>query len=227
MNNDIIIQTMTESFEALKDSWKTKKEAIIKCIVETEACDGALAMDMWRYILKKNEILLRDKKENVHFIDDVFLGFNMKYELNDLYTMNMCRTISKHIAPYIVDNNDLIRIIFGNLVNAGYSGINHHYENDPVEIIPACIACVFLQDCPQIVPVLIKSLAKNENMIDIRIGELILKANYYLDLIWKKKDFGFDSYIITDNVKESILGCLDYINDREDRAEVALSFLSR
>ena len=36
MNNEIILQSLTDSFEVLKDSWETKKESIIACIVETE-----------------------------------------------------------------------------------------------------------------------------------------------------------------------------------------------
>lgn len=226
MNNDIIIQTMTESFEALKDSWETKKESIIKCIVETEACDGALAMDMWGYILEKNESLLKDKNENVHFIDDVILGFNEKYEISFQHSRNICKTIINHIAPHLVKNDSLIKIIFGNLINAGYSIRDYGYPGNPSELIPACIGCLFLQDYPQAIPVLLKALSNNQLMEDIRIGELVLKANFYLDVIKKNAD-EFDNYIISDNVKESLLSCLDYIKDKEDRAEIALSFLSR
>lgn len=53
MNNEIILQSLKESFEILKDSWETRNEAIVNCIVETEAIDGDMAMDMWNYILEK------------------------------------------------------------------------------------------------------------------------------------------------------------------------------
>ena len=51
MDNGIILQSLTDAFEVLKDSWATKKEALIHCIVETEVYDGEIAMSMWQYIL--------------------------------------------------------------------------------------------------------------------------------------------------------------------------------
>ena len=227
MNNDIIIQTMTESFEALKDSWETKKDSIIKCIVETEVCDGALAMDMWRYVLKKNENLLRDKNENVNFIDDVIWSFIDKYE-TDHSQPGLCNILLKHIALHIVNNDTLIKFLFGNVCNAGYSCIGYNWAGHPSEPIPALLACIFLQDSPAIIPVLIKSLASNIKMTDVRVGELILKSNYYLDGIkeqWKWK-VG-DNYQISDSVKECLLSSLDLIADKEDRAEIALSIMAR
>ena len=53
MENNIVLQSLIESFEVIKDSWETKKGAIIDCIVETENYDGSLSMDMWLYILNK------------------------------------------------------------------------------------------------------------------------------------------------------------------------------
>lgn len=51
MDNSFIIQSLADAFETIKDSWATKRNAIIDCIVETEKYDGDLAMDMWLYIL--------------------------------------------------------------------------------------------------------------------------------------------------------------------------------
>ncbi len=224
MNNEIIIQTMTESFEVLKDSWERNKNSIIKCIVETEACDGNLAMDMWAYVLKNNEkTLLNDRNENINFVDEVFMAFNNKYE-GSHYTSDICKTIVYHIAPHIIRNENLINIIFGSLINAGYSGINHNYDNDPVEVIPACVGGMFLQDYSPAIPVLLKALSRNNHMEDIRIGQLILKANYYMDVIMR---YNIGNYIISNEVKEYLLSSLDIIKDREDRAQIALSLMAR
>ncbi len=226
MNNDIIKQSFIESFEILKDSWDSKKKSIIKCIVETEACDGALAMDMWTYVLMQNANLLRDKTENISFIDEVILGFIKKYD-NSADPGDICNTIIHHIAPHIVRNDTLINIIFGKLINAGYSKYNYSYDDDdPSELIPACIACIFMQDYPHAIPVLFKALSTNNNMEDISIGELILKANYYLDVM-KRRDYMFDDFNISDDIKESLLSCIDCIKDCNDRAEITLSFMSR
>ena len=63
-------------------------------------------------------------------------------------------------------------------------------------------------------------------MEDISIGELILKANYYLDVM-KRRDYMFDDFNISDDIKESLLSCIDCIKDCNDRAEITLSFMSR
>ena len=64
-------------------------------------------------------------------------------------------------------------------------------------------------------------------MEDISIGELLLKSNFYIDGIINQWN-GFDSNsCITDQVKESLLNCLDLIKDKNDRAEIALSIMAR
>ncbi len=227
MNNDIIIQTMTESFEVLKDSWETKKDSIIRCIVETEACDGSLAMDMWVYILSNNEKLLVDKNENVNFVDDVILGFRNKYKGVSNSDIDFCDVILNHIAPHFVRNERLIKIVFGLLINAGYSKKEYSHLSIPSELLPALIACLFLQDYPSSIPVIIKSLAQNKNMVDISVGKLILKSNYYIDGIENVWTWINRKFHISDQVKENLLNCLDLINDKEGRAEIALSLMAR
>ena len=223
MNNDIIIQTMTESFEALKDSWDTKKESIIKCIVETEVYDGSLAMDMWAYVLGKNADTHNTKEANFMFVDDIILSFNKKYYAFPT-PEDLCRNIMSHIAPHIVKNENLIKLIFGSMYNAGYTGKSYWLEGRPLEPLPACMACMFYQDYPQFVPILLKSLSSNKHMEDIRVGELILKANYYLDEMCNRLGY---NYKVSDQVKENLYSCLDMIKDKNDRAEIALSLMAR
>ena len=214
---------MTESFEALKDSWETKKESIIKCIVETEVYDGSLAMDMWAYVIGKNEDLLKIKDNNVSFIDDVILSFNKKYFSHPV-PEDLCKCIMCHIAPHIVKNDNLIKLIFGSLYNAGYTGRSYWTESRPSEPLPACMACMFFQDYPHYIPTLIKSLSSNMHMEDVTVGELILKTNFYLDEMGNH--FG-NSYKVSDQVKESLFSCLEMIKDKNDRAEIALSLMAR
>jgi len=93
--------------------------------------------------------------------------------------------------------------------------------------LPALIACLFLQDYPSSIPVIIKSLAQNKNMVDISVGKLILKSNYYIDGIENVWTWINRKFHISDQVKENLLNCLDLINDKEDRAEIALSLMAR
>ena len=163
MENDIILQSLTESFEVIKDSWETKKEAIINCIVETEIYDGDLAMDMWLYILnKEGQNVDEDGVRYVGFgykmeecIGNVFKAFFKKYEEYELPRL-MCQVLFGHIVPHIIKKDKLLEILFEKSLNMGYcieitdyshiSSISTKlYKN---EFIPALIACIFLIDNP-------------------------------------------------------------------------------
>ena len=221
MNNDFILQSLTEAFEIIKDSWATKKEAIINCIVETEAHDGSLAMEMWCYILQKNKLLLKNKDEKKHLIHDVFYRFYNKYEIycNEEY---ICRVFLNHIIPHMVHNEQLIKTIFGKAMNAGFEcGI---FDD---RFIPICIAGIILQDNPFVVRVLIESLTHNPLMEDISAGQLLIKANGFIEIIRRKNEEFFDKpYSVSSQVKESLLGCLDMITDQAIRAECTIAFIS-
>lgn len=224
MNNDIIKQTMIESFEAIKDSWKTKKDSIIRCIVETDTCDGDLAMDMWQYVIINNSDILNSKEGNIQFIDDVILRFNKKYEHYDIPWV-LCKTILNHIAPYLANKKELLNIIFGKLIDAGYSGAKYYY--DLTEPLPACLACLLLQDDSMATSTIIKALANNKKLYDIQIGKLLIKTNFYFDEMYKNRYEYTCDIAISDSVKESLLSCLDMINDKDDKAEIALSLMAR
>ena len=71
MNNEIILQSLTEAFEIIKDSWDTKKEAIINCIVETEKCKINVCQNPYegyleKYVYKEEERI----KINYHCPND-------------------------------------------------------------------------------------------------------------------------------------------------------------
>lgn len=90
MDNHLVIHSLTESFGIIKDSWATKRNAIIDCIVETEKYDGDLAMDMWLYILKKEGECQSDQlgkyvwfglnEKFKQCIGDIFKAFYEEYE---------------------------------------------------------------------------------------------------------------------------------------------------
>lgn len=120
MNNEIILQSLTKSFEIIKDSWETKKEAIINCIVETEIYDGDLAMDMWLYILNKEgecddgdgvKYFYFSVKKEKECIGDVFKAFVYKYEKFDSPRFR-CKVLFDHIVPHIIKNDKLLEILF-------------------------------------------------------------------------------------------------------------------
>lgn len=224
MNNEIILQNLCDAFEVLKDSWESKREAIINCIVETEIYDGDTAMDMWAYILQKNSILLEDKEGVMHLIDEVLDSFHVKYEGTSIHhNIYACRAILHHVSSHLSKNERLIKLIFGKSLNAGYKidkwgGI--------YEYIPMCIAGILLQGNCQIVELLIKSLAENSLIKDISIGELFLKANKYLNLIYRGEDDLGIKYAMEPNVKDTLINSLNYFRDKNERAECTIAFLS-
>ncbi len=222
MNNEIILQSLTEAFEVLKDSWDTKKESIIACIVETEHYDGDLAMDMWLYILQNNQEYLKDIELSDSLIHDVIRCFcekNEKFCNLDRYD---CHAIMEHIAPHLIRNEKLIDHIFGKAINAGYS-----IKYNGSEYIPMLIGVILLIGQAQIVRTLIESISRNNNWEKISVGELFLKAKYYIkeEIQYNSEIFGKE-YTISNEVKMSLLDSLDIIKDKEIRAECTIAFLS-
>lgn len=227
MNNEIILQSLTEAFEVLKDSWETKKEAIINCIVETEQYDGALAMDMWLYILQNHIPIITQEGAN-SLIDDVLDRFLKKNEVNDFSSgENRCRAILNHVAPYLIKNEELIKAIYGNTYNAGYKCYPNLEWDDILTINSAvCVACILLLGNSHVVEVLIKSLAQNNLMYEIPMGHLLLRANKYVEYICRNDSIFDHKYSISPEVKETLIRSLGYIEDKTERAECTIAFLS-
>lgn len=227
MNNEIILQSLKEAFEIIKDSWESKKDAIINCIVETEIYDGSLSMDMWLYILK-NHLPIINEKDSISLVNDVFDRFLKRNEENDFSSgENRCRAILNHVAPHLIKNDDLIYAIYGMTYNAGYE-----YYSEPAfdrlfnPNTAVCIACILLLGNPHTVEVLIKSLSQNYYMNEISIGKLLIRANQYVEYICRNEEEFGKKYSISAEVKETLLGSLQYIEDKGQRAECTIAFLS-
>ena len=220
MDNNIVLQSLMEAFEVLKDSWPSKADAITNCIVETETYDGVLAMDMWAYVLRKNEKLLSNVEDSEKLIHNVFNRFYTKYEKysNKEY---ICRVILVHVAPHIIKCEPLIRMIFGKAVNAG------HITEEWIEFIPIVIAGMLLQEDERSIKLLMRSLAQNNSLKDISIGQLLIKANEYIETIKNHLgDMDKTSYKITPSVKNALLECISLLEDKVIRAECTIAVLS-
>ena len=227
MNNDIILQSLTEAFEIIKDSWETKKEAIINCIVETERYDGSLAMDMWLYILQCHMPIVTQEDSN-SFVDDVLDRFLRKHEETDTMSgEHECRAFLNHVAPHLIKKEELIISIFGNTYNAGYRCYpNLEWDEILTPRAAVCVSCILLLGNAHIVDLLIKSLAQNELMFEISMGHILLRANKYIEYICRNENEFGKKYAVSTEVKEALLKSLQYIKDKEERAECTIAFLS-
>lgn len=227
MENDIILQSLTESFEIIKDSWESKKETIINCIVETEQYDGGLAMDMWLYILQKN-IPIITQKDADSFVDDVLDRFLRKHEGTDTMSgEHECRAFLNHVVPHLIKNEELIKLIFGNTYNAGYKCYpNLEWDDILTPRAAVCVTCIMLLGNSHVVELLIKSLAQNELMFEISMGHILLRANKYIEYICRNEDKFGKKYTVSAEVKEALLESLQYIENKEKRAECTIAFLS-
>ena len=247
MDNNIVLQGLTESFEIIKDSWETKKEAIINCIVETEKYDGDLAMDMWLYILnKEGEHICKDGSKFVFFgnndkmeecIGNVFKAFFYKYEEYESPSL-MCKVLFEHIVPHIIKKDKLLEILFDGSDNMGYCTeifetlySNRQYKN---EFIPALIGCIFLLDNPIVSLKIIDYMINCSNLCSwsyhkdsaISVGKLIRISKEYIQSVYNNKEDFDKEYVITNRVKEALLSSLDKIEDAENRAEFTIEILS-
>lgn len=226
MDKKFILQNLTDAFDVLKDSWDTKKEAIINCIVETEQYDGSLSMDMWLYILQ-NHMPVINEDEAGCLVDDVFDRFVRR---NEEYTFlhSICRVCLNHIVPHLILKDDLINAIFGKTCNAGFK---FHYgesasELDEFHYNIVCISCILLLGNKHSIEVLIKSLSQNLFTQCLSMGKLLLKANECIEYIGRnEKELG-KKYEISEEVKEALLNSLGFIEDKIERAECTVAFLS-
>ena len=222
MNNEIILQSLTEAFEIIKDSWETKKEAIINCIVETEKYDGSLSMDMWLYILQSNESSFKDAEESKGYIYDVFQCFCKKNEEYGSLDRYACRAIMNHIVPHLIKNENLIDIIWGKTINAGYIA-----EDNRDEYIPMCLASILIIGNPHVISVLMESLAHNDNLVDISIGKFFLKADYFIrEEIQHNHEVFPQDYKVPLMIKNALMENIDKIENKKERAECTIAFLS-
>lgn len=57
-------QMILESFDILKDSWESKKGAILRLICKMFMIDAKTAMDMWLYILQNNQQIFSDPNKD-------------------------------------------------------------------------------------------------------------------------------------------------------------------
>lgn len=248
MENDIILQSLTESFEIIKDSWESKKETIINCIVETEQYDGGLAMDMWLYILnKEGEQVGEDGVKYVYFgfdnkmeecIGDVFKAFVYKYEEFDSSRLR-CKVFFDHIVPHIIKNDKLLEILFEKSAK-GYcteisEGLYRRIYKDPY--IPALIACIYLMDNPVVSHKITNYMINWDNSINweendeleqyvVSIGGLIRFSKEYIHTVYRNKEDYNKEYVISNRVKEALLSSIEKIEYAKNRAECTIEILS-
>lgn len=218
MDKDVILQSLTDAFEVLKDSWDTKKDALIHCIVETEVYDGEIAMSMWQYVLQKNQSKMHNKEDANNLISGVLKRFSDKYK--GYYSRNDMRTMLEHVAPHLVHNVELIKLIFEKSYNAGYD--SSYIYSDKISYF---IASILLQGSPSIVNALFKSLANNKSMIDVSIGMILRDTSQCLEEISSNSELD-GMYSITPEIKDVLLNSLTFISDTKERADCTITVLS-
>ena len=226
MNNEIIKQSLVEAFEVLKDSWETKSEAIINCIVETENYDGSLAMDMWIYILQNNVSDLGTSDGINKLFDSILFKFHDRNCSNwKFLRSNLCKTIIEHIVVHLDNKVQFVKAIMGNALNGGYSAY-WYYGDYHLEALPAFISCIIASNNPKQVSAMMQALASNILMIVNSVGELLNKSLVYYSAI-KENHYDFEGLpMLSNEVREVMLRDLSLISNKEDRAESTIAILS-
>ena len=214
MNNDIMLQSLTEAFEILKDSWTEKSISITNCIVETEQYDGSLAMDMWQYIVQNNS-------DDINCFYSVLRRFGNKYS-RWTTKENYCKVYLEHVVKYI-KNDNFISTIFGKVIGAGACIIA---DDGSVSFLPAFIASILLIDNSSLAMTMIKSMARNDKLLNNSIGKILASTQEYVEAV-RNHISEFDiEYEVTDSVKEAMYNSIATIQDKEIRAECTIAILS-
>lgn len=115
MDKETRQQMIYESFDALKDSWDNKEDAIMRLICKMFAINPKTACDMWIYILKKNKSLLTDldcsyKASGLvdSIIQAIVHGINC-----GLYFDNFDNEKEISLANEVFSNKELYTLIYG------------------------------------------------------------------------------------------------------------------
>ena len=70
MNKGAKKELLIDTFDVLKDMWPAKREAIVKIFRSMRAIDLDLMMEMWEYLIKKNEKLARQNDYESYYLLD-------------------------------------------------------------------------------------------------------------------------------------------------------------
>ena len=215
-----------EAFDMLKDDWANNKETLIKCIVETQKWNGDLSMKMWEYLMQNNLYSCKSINFNKEFIDDVVSAFCKKKSFNFdvIFPYELCGLMFSYIMPYLVNNSNLVNIIFGKLHNAGYSG-EYLYGDEDLEVIPALLTCFIIDGQLELAKLALNPLMNNPNLNDICFGELLLKTEKYIDDMLNNKNYFKGLVGLKDKVKKYLLSCVNKIRDKQLRAKIVISVI--
>lgn len=206
---------------------------LIQCVIDMEEYDTDLAMEMWRNILSKKIDTLCYKNVVEDVVCRVFSSINKKYNKYNNVDY-ICEVMMQHVVPFLEKNDYLVEIIYGNTLNAGYIGYNQNFT-------PICLACIIIDDKPDLVYRIMGLLYKNKMMSspncsyfeeaaekEYNIGKF-LTATY--EYVWwmllsdTKKEF-FSKYRISERMKECLVESIKLITKKKERAECTIPILA-
>lgn len=70
MNKGAKKELLIDTFDVLKDMWPAKREPIFKVLKSMRNIDLNLMMEMWEYLIKKNDMLARQNDYESYFLLD-------------------------------------------------------------------------------------------------------------------------------------------------------------
>lgn len=70
MNKGAKKELLIDTFDVLKDMWPTKREAIFKVLKSMRVIDLNMMMEMWEYLITKNDTLARQNDYESYYLFD-------------------------------------------------------------------------------------------------------------------------------------------------------------
>lgn len=200
MNNEVLVKSLCDAFEILKDSWEQKSDAISKCIAETAKYDPDIAIDMWLYLLKKHKASL--KTENG-------AGYILNVEERLFRSFVGLDNAAVQLIPAIMKKPDFYDILFGKTYV-----IDNWYQT---EFLTYCFTYALTKDNPEFTYEILNIYNSNKYKNSFTIGQFISSS-------LEKLNYAEDD--ITESNKEVLMSFLEKIDDRKERAESLISILS-
>lgn len=204
MNKNFIIHNLTDAFEVLKDLWDTRKEAICRCITGMVKQDSDIAMDMWLYIINSHRALIQTEEGCKAYIDSVC--DSLYCDIGD----GLYEGATKAVYKSIFKNKDLYSSLYG---EAFYS-VDLIFQPKFCEY---CLAWYMAETKPDNLMDVLLLLSKNANMKGYTMGLVITRAISFLRIIERT---------LSKQSQGIIMSCIEYVEDKNDRAEITIAALS-
>lgn len=217
----MFVHYLLESFNVIKNKWSTKCEVLALCIQKMAKFDICIAMEMWLYLLKKNNKYLKLEGDSEMLVSEMINMMILQImELDDLKCKGEDEILFDIIVPEIINKEELIDYIYGKTYCAGSR------KYDCFETAKKCFAYILIKGSPQVVKRMVNNLFTNRHMKLLTMGDYLLEVVEYVTNIFQDKEHFIQYNSLDNNVYNTLLKEIENIKNPIEKAECKIAIAS-